>query len=336
MGTANSRRTRREKQARPDQVGLLATVLLHAENLDHPDKDVDKVKLEADRLGEWVTLGVTGSHHLSVLQDALGVVEDESAKDGQTTVEREGLGGSQGAEGGARQDHGCERRKSDDGDTGEQRTAHPKELVLLSSGTDVAERADETSGVESSAREDGRVEEEQGAEHGGLGNVEEQPRRHLERVTRRKRGSTDHTANAGHQTDAEHQPRVSHHDALRDTVAVKTDGGDTGEGETTGKIHEGTVQVAGLDGMQRVAGFTVEEHVGTESGCTNDSKTGQSASPTAGLGEAGGSVSSGCGVWSCKGETTSLATASVVGTERAGADTSNLMLNITKRGGRRR
>ena len=89
--------------------GSLATALLHAKNLNHPDKDVDKVQLEADRLGKRITLSVTSSNHLCVLQDALSVIKHKGTKDSQTTVERERLGDGKGAEGGTREDHGCQR-----------------------------------------------------------------------------------------------------------------------------------------------------------------------------------------------------------------------------------
>ena len=179
----------------------LAPVLLHAEDLDHPDKDVDKVKLEADRLGKGVAADHAGTSHLGVLQDALRVVEHEGTKDGKTTVERDGLGSGKGTEGSTRKEHGCERGECHNRDTGKQRATHPEELVVLSSGTHVAETADQTSRVKGSARKDGRVEEEQWAQYSCLRRVEEQPRRNLQWVARRERGGAKHTTNTGNQSN---------------------------------------------------------------------------------------------------------------------------------------
>jgi hypothetical protein len=88
---------------------LLLAALLHCEDLHEPDKDVDHVELEADRLLERVRRDHTRLRELGVVQDLLGavrtksahatparperhvLVENKAGEDGEATVERDGF-----------------------------------------------------------------------------------------------------------------------------------------------------------------------------------------------------------------------------------------------------
>lgn len=53
---------------------LLPVLALHGKNLDHANKDVDKVELEANALVDNVPLHQTSLRHAGVCQDLLDVV----------------------------------------------------------------------------------------------------------------------------------------------------------------------------------------------------------------------------------------------------------------------
>merc|ERR1712093_186848 len=70
---------------------LLSSVLLHGQDLDHANEDVDEVKFKADGLVDGITLNQAALAETGVVQDLLDVVEGEATKDDKTTVEPEVL-----------------------------------------------------------------------------------------------------------------------------------------------------------------------------------------------------------------------------------------------------
>lgn len=63
---------------------LLSPPLLHGQDLHHTDEDVDEVELEGDGFVHGVASEHAAFGHTCVGQDLLGVVESETAKDGQS------------------------------------------------------------------------------------------------------------------------------------------------------------------------------------------------------------------------------------------------------------
>jgi hypothetical protein len=106
-----------------------------------------------------------------VVQDLLDVVEGEATENDETTVEPEVLGEHESAGGGGRENQRSETRKSDNGDTSEERATDVEVLVSLCSGN----TAHQTDSVETGASEDGGVVEHEGRQEGGLGQVEGGP-----------------------------------------------------------------------------------------------------------------------------------------------------------------
>lgn len=172
-------------------IDSLLPPLLHAQDLDQPDEDVDKVELEADALLD----GVPGDHaalgHAGVVQDLLDVVQGEATKDGQTTVQPEVLSPHQGAGSGGGQDQRGESRERNDGNTGEQGATEVEVLFLLGGGTDEGDGTlirvsggnllksfyayHHSNSVQTSAGEEGRLHEEERRKQSSLRQVEGSP-----------------------------------------------------------------------------------------------------------------------------------------------------------------
>lgn len=168
-------RERRNAQGARGQRSLLSSVLLHGQNLDHTNEDVDEVKLEANGLVDRITLDQTALAETGVVEDLLDVVEGEATEDDETTVQPEVLGEHECASGGGGENQWSETRKSDNGDTGEERATNVEVLVCLGSGTDECDAAHQTNSVETGASEDGGVVEHEGRQESGLGQVEGGP-----------------------------------------------------------------------------------------------------------------------------------------------------------------
>lgn len=154
---------------------LLSPALLHSQNLDHADKDVDKVQLETDGFVDGVASHQATLTHAGVLKDLLHVIEGEATEDGKTTVQPDVLAPHESASGCGGQDHGGEAGEGDNGDTGEEGATKVQVFLLLGSGTNKGDAAHQADSVETSAGEDGRGEEHHGREEGGLGKVEGGP-----------------------------------------------------------------------------------------------------------------------------------------------------------------
>lgn len=154
---------------------LLSSVLLHGQDLDHANEDVDEVELKADGLIDGVTLDQAALAKTGVVQDLLNVVEGEATKDDETTVEPDVLSEHESTGGGGGKDQRSKTRESDNSDTSKKRATDVEVLVGLGSGTNKGNAAHKANSVETSTGEDGRVVEHEGRQEGGLGQVEGGP-----------------------------------------------------------------------------------------------------------------------------------------------------------------
>lgn len=149
--------------------------MLHGQDLNHTDKDVDEVELQANSFVDGISPHETALTHSCVLKHLLDIVEGEATKDGETTIQPNVFSEGQGTSSGGWKDHGSETRKSDDGDTSKEGTTEVEILFLLGGGTNESDGAHHTDSVETSASEDSRSEEEHGREKSGLSEVEGGP-----------------------------------------------------------------------------------------------------------------------------------------------------------------
>ena len=174
-GITERKRKRQDAQRSRNQRSLLSSVLLHGQNLDHTDEDVDEVKLKADGLVDGITLDQTALTETGVVQDLLDVVEGEATEDDETTVEPEVLGEHESASGGGGKDQRSETGESDNSDTSKERATNVKVLVGLGGGTNKGNAAHQTNSVETGTGKNGGVVEHEGRQEGGLGQVEGGP-----------------------------------------------------------------------------------------------------------------------------------------------------------------
>lgn len=154
---------------------LLPPALLHSQDLDHPDEDIDEVQLEVDGLVDGILGHEAALGHAGVVKDLLHIVESEATKDSKTAVQPDVFSPHQCAGSGGGYDHGGKTRKSNDGNTSEQRATEVHVLVGLGGSANERKRAHETSSVETGACENGRVHEEERGKEGGLGDIEGSP-----------------------------------------------------------------------------------------------------------------------------------------------------------------
>jgi hypothetical protein len=175
MQLLQERETKKTQCSGERKKGLLSSVLLHGQNLDHANKDVDEIKLKADGLVDRIALDQTALGETGVVQDLLNVVEGEATENNETTVEPEVLSEHESAGGSGRKDQRSETGESNDSDTSEQRSTNVEVLVCLGGGTDKGNAAHQTDSVETGACEDGGVVEHEGRQEGGLGQVEGGP-----------------------------------------------------------------------------------------------------------------------------------------------------------------
>ena len=174
-GITEGKRRRQNAQRSRKQKSLLSSVLLHGQDLDHTNEDVDEVKLKADGLIDGITLDQTALAETGVVQDLLDVVEGEATEDDKTTVEPEVLSEHESTGGGGGKDQRGKTRESDNSDTSKKRTTDVKVLVSLGSSTNKGNAAHQTDSVETSTGKDGGVVEHERRQEGGLGQVEGGP-----------------------------------------------------------------------------------------------------------------------------------------------------------------
>ena len=155
---------------------LLPAVLLHHEDLDHANKDVQEVELKRNGLVDGILLDDTSLSETSVVENLLDIIEGEATENGKATIEPEALSEGEGADGGGGEDERSETRDGDNGSTSEERTTDVEVLLLLGSGTDEGDGAHHGESVETGASEEsGRSHSEERSDKGGLGGVEEGP-----------------------------------------------------------------------------------------------------------------------------------------------------------------
>ena len=163
---------------------LLSAALLHHQDLDHPNEDVQEVELERDTLVDRVLLDDARLGHPRVIQDLLDIVESEATKDSETTVQPQALSQGEGTSRGRRDDEGRKTGDSDDGSTGEKGTADVQVLLLLGSGTNEGDGAHHGNGIETRAgNQSARGEGEERRDESGLGSIEGGPECVLGNVT---------------------------------------------------------------------------------------------------------------------------------------------------------
>jgi hypothetical protein len=129
--------------------------LLHAKNLHHTDKDIQKVQLQTDTLIDDILADHPPLGHAGMHQDLLNIVEGETAKDGEAAIEPDLLAPHQGAGGGGWQHQGREAGDGHDGDTRQQRAAQVQVFFLLGRRAHKRDGAHHPERVEPRTREDG-------------------------------------------------------------------------------------------------------------------------------------------------------------------------------------
>lgn len=155
---------------------LLSSVLLHHQDLNHSDKDVEEVELKRDGLVDRITLNHTSLSETGVVEHLLDVVQSEATKDSQTTIQPDTLGEGKSADGSGGDDQGSEARDSNDGGTSQKRTTNVEVLLLLSSGTHDGQSAHHGNSVETSAGEQRHGDKgKQRSDKSGLSSVEGGP-----------------------------------------------------------------------------------------------------------------------------------------------------------------
>ena len=135
--------------------------LLHAQDLNHPDEDVQEVQLKADTLVNHVLVDSPSLSQSGMLQDLLCIVECEASEDGQAAIQPDTLAPHQSARCGSGEDERGEAADSDKSDTGEERSAEIEVFFLLSRCADKGKGAHHGNCVESCASEDGGLHEEE-------------------------------------------------------------------------------------------------------------------------------------------------------------------------------
>lgn len=156
-------------------MALLSPTLLHGQDLDHANKDVDKIELQPDSLVDGIPPHQAALAHPGVLKHLLNVVKGEASEDGKTTVQPDVLGPHEGATSSGRQNHGGEAGDGYESYTGEEGTAEVEVLLLLGRGANKGDAAHHTDCVQTCAGEDGWRVEHEGGEESGLGEVEGGP-----------------------------------------------------------------------------------------------------------------------------------------------------------------
>lgn len=150
--------------------------MLHHQDLNHADEDVEEVKLKRDTLVDGVSADDTSLGETSVVEDLLDIVQSEPTKHSKTTIQPDALSEGKGSDSGGGDDERGETRSSDDGGTSQQRTTNVEVLLLLSSGTDNGKTTHHGDGVETgTSKKSGRNEGEERSDKSSLGGVESGP-----------------------------------------------------------------------------------------------------------------------------------------------------------------
>jgi hypothetical protein len=116
-------------------------LLLHSQNLHHPDEDVDEVQLKTDRLIDSISLHQTPFCKSRPMQDTLHIIECESTEDGQTTPQPDILCPHECACRGGWENEWGESRDRYEGYTGEEGCSEVEVFLLLSRCADEGDGA---------------------------------------------------------------------------------------------------------------------------------------------------------------------------------------------------
>jgi hypothetical protein len=108
---------------------LLAVVLSVSKNLDHTDKDVDKVQLKLNALIDSILLNQSSLSKSCTVLNLLNIVKGESTKHSKSSVKVDSLSACDGG-GTEGENHRCEGSKTDDCESSEKRTSEPDVFVL--------------------------------------------------------------------------------------------------------------------------------------------------------------------------------------------------------------
>lgn len=257
--------------------------MLHHQDLDHSDEDVQEVQLEGNGLVDGVTAHDTSLGETGVVQNLLDVVESEATKDGEATVQPDALGKGNGSDGGSGEDERSEAGDGDDGSTGEERASDVEVLLLLGSGADERQAAHHGNGVETSAGDERAGDEgEQRGDKGGLGDVEGGPHGvlgdiavkelvflqghefcELNLLVRADGSSGNHGTKAERKTTNADNPRVGHHNSVNEARLHHLPRCQANDANTQTRMQKGVVQVLPLiDGHAAILSrLPIEHHV---------------------------------------------------------------------------
>lgn len=257
--------------------------MLHHQDLDHSDEDVQEIQLKGDGLVDGITAHDTSLGETSVVQNLLDVVESETTEDGETTIQPDALGKGNGSDGGGGEDERSEAGDGDNGSTGEERATDVEVLLLLSSGTDERQTAHHGNGVETSAGDERTGDEgEQRGDEGGLGDVEGGPHgvlgdiavkglvflqnhgfHELDLLVRADGSSGNHGTKAERKTTNADNPRVGHHNSVNEASLNHLPSRQTNDTNSKTRMQKGVVQVFPLiDGHAAILPrLPVEHHV---------------------------------------------------------------------------
>ena len=234
-----------------------------------------------------------------MVQHFLHVVQCETTKDGQATVQPEVLRPHQRAGGGGRQDERGEARKCDDGDTGEEGPTEVEILLLLGRRANKGDGAHQTDRVEPGTGEERWLHEHEGREQHGLRDVEGAPEsvflditvgyesatlaassRHGSDSLVRIRGhAAVHGADAADKTQAQHHPRIRAHEPEAPSADMELSRRKTDDADAQASVHKRVVEVGALERGHAaiVARVAVEDEVDCDEGCAEDARAVQEA-----------------------------------------------------------
>jgi hypothetical protein len=215
-----------------------------------------------------------------VVQHLLHIVQSEATEYGQSTVQPNVLGEHQGARGCCGKNERGKPGERYDSHASQQRPAEVEILVRLGRGADEGERAHQAGRVQTSAREDGRIHEEERRQEKRLGDVEGRPESVFLDIAGRRQSRTRtldaqhslagagghgavHGADAAHETNTQHQPRICAHEPEAPPVHVQRARGNADHADAQARVHEGVVEVGALKGGHAavLARLAVEDEV---------------------------------------------------------------------------
>ena len=114
---------------------LLSPVLLHHQNLYHPNEDVQEVQLQANALIDRILWNSSLLSQPSVHQNFLDIIESKTTEDCQSSPQPDVLSESECSDSGGWEDERSESRDSDERNTSKERSTKVQVFLLLSGCT---------------------------------------------------------------------------------------------------------------------------------------------------------------------------------------------------------